>query len=301
MLTVISRIVHYGLANFWRNGWPSAATVAIMVIALLVFIGLIIFNVITGQAMASVENKIDVSVYFKPNTPEDEILNVKQSLESLREVRTVIYVSSDEALDIFRERHANDTLGQAVTETNTNPFVASLNIQANSPDQYAIIADYLSTPNLSQYFDKVSYFENQEVIDRLVTIINNVNRGGLMLTVILALIAGLVVFNSIGLVIYSNREEIGIMRAVGASNALVRGPFMVEGIVAGVLAAIISLLIAAPLAYFVSPYFAEFIPGLDIFKYFYSNLPALLGYQILFGILVGAFSSTIAVRRYLRN
>lgn len=301
MLTVISRIVHYGFANFWRNGWPSAATVAIMVLALLVFIGLILFNVVTGQAMASVENKIDVSVYFKTNTPEDEILNVKQSLESLREVKSVVYVSSDEALAIFQERHANDPLGQAVEEVTGNPFVASLNIQANSPDQYATIAQYLSTPNLSQYFDKVSYFENQEVIDRLVAIINNVNRGGFVLTVILILVAGLVVFNSIGLVIYSSREEIGIMRAVGASNALVRGPFMVEGVIAGVLAAIISILIAAPLTYFVSPYFAAFIPGLDIFQYFYSHIPSLLGYQLLFGILVGAFSSTIAVRRYLRN
>jgi cell division protein FtsX len=83
MLTIFSRILHYGFANFWRNGWPSAATVAIMILSLMVFLGLIFFNVITGQAVASIQDKIDISVYFKQATPEDEILNVKQGLEGL--------------------------------------------------------------------------------------------------------------------------------------------------------------------------------------------------------------------------
>jgi cell division transport system permease protein len=302
MFTAISRIIHYGFVNFWRNGWPSAATVAIMVIALLVFSGLIFFNVITSSAIASIQNKIDISVYFKTNVPEDEILNIKRSLESLAEVGQVEYISADEALARFKERHAqDDTIRRALAELTVNPLQASLNIKARKPELYASIAEYLSAPNLSQYFDKVSYFENQVVIDRLITIISNVNRMGLAMTVILAIVAGLVVFNTIRLAIYSNRDEIGIMRAVGAGNAFVRGPYMVEGIIAGVIAAVISLLIAAPLVYFVSPYFSVLIPGLNLFQYFYTNILRLLGYQLLFGVLIGAFSSFIAVRRYLRN
>lgn len=302
MFTVISRIVHYGFVNFWRNGWPSAATVAIMVMALLVFSGLIFFNVITASAIASIQEKIDISVYFKTNVSEDEILNVKRSLESLSEVGQVDYVSTDEALARFKEKHAEDeTVSRALSELTVNPLEASLNIKARKPEQYASIAEYLSAPNLSQYFDKVSYFENQVVIDRLVAIINNVNRMGLALTVILAVVAGLVVFNTIRLAIYSNRDEIGIMRAVGAGNAFVRGPYMVEGVIAGVLAAVLSLLVAAPLVYFASPYFSVFIPGLNLFQYFYTNILSLLGYQLLFGVLIGALSSLIAVRRYLKN
>jgi cell division transport system permease protein len=302
MFTIFSRIVHYGFLNFWRNGWPSAATVAIMILALLVFIGLVFFNVVTDQAVNSIKDKIDISVYFKTNTPEDEILNVKQSIESLSEVKDVEYISADQALENFRSRHEDDqSINRAITELNGNPFVASVNIKAHQPEQYAAIAQYLSSPNLSKYFDKVTYFQNQEVIDRLVAIINNVNRGGLVLTIILTLIAGLVVFNTIRLAIYSNRDEIGIMRAVGASNALVRGPFMVEGIIAGVLSAVISLIVAAPLTYLISPYFSQFIPGLNLFEYFYRNLFSLIGYQLLFGIFIGCFSSMVAVRRYLRN
>jgi cell division transport system permease protein len=303
MLTIISRIVHYGFVNFWRNGWPSAATVAIMVLALLVVVGLIFFNEVTDRAVGSIQDKIDVSVYFKTNTPEDEVLNVKQSLESLAEVKEVEYVSQDKALEIFRERHKDDPdIKNAINELNRNPFVASLNIKAHRPEQYASIAQYLQAPNLQQYFDKVSYEENESVIQRLVQIISNVNRGGLILTVMLTLIAGLVVFNTIRLAIYSNRDEIGIMRAVGASNALVRGPYMVEGVISGVLAAVISLLVAAPLAYFVSPYFEKLIgEEMNLFQYFYQNLFVLLLTQLFFGVMIGSLSSFIAVRRYLRN
>lgn len=302
MFTVISRIIHYGVQNFYRNGWPSTATVATMVVALMVFNGLILFNVVTESAIASVQDKIDISVYFKPDTKEDEILNIKESVESLGEVRAVEYVSSNQALEIFRETHRDDvTITEAINELNTNPLVASLNIKANRPDQYASIAQYLSAPNLAKFIENLSYSKNQVVIDRLTAIINSVNRGGLVATILLALVAGLVVFNTIRLAIYSNRDEIGIMRAVGASNSLVRGPFMVEGLIAGVLAGIISVIVMAPGIYFASPYFSVFIPDLNLFSYFYSNLLTLFLYQLLFGVLIGVLSSFVAVRRYLRN
>ncbi|MEY4731406.1 MAG: hypothetical protein RL681_352 [Candidatus Parcubacteria bacterium] len=302
MFTVFSRILNYGFVNFWRNGWPSAATVAIMVLALLVFFWLIVFNVTTEQAVMSIQDKIDISVYFKTDTPEDEILNIKQSIETLSEVKSVEYISSDRALQRFREDHADDQIiTQAVNELQGNPLVASLNIKAKDPSQYVAIAEYLSAPSLTRWIDDLSYAKNQDVINRLVTIINTVNRGGFVMTLVLAFIAGLVVFNTIRLAIYSSRDEIGVMRAVGASNALVRGPFMVEGIIAGLLAAVVSLLVAIPTAYVVAPYVNALIPGFNVFQYSYTHLGELLLYQLLFGIGIGAFSSFVAVRRYLRN
>lgn len=302
MFTVISRIVHYGVQGFWRNGWPSATTVAIMSLALLMVAGLIFFNYTTDRAVVSIQDKIDISVYFKNSTPEDEILNVKQSLESLPQVKEVDYISSDQALSVFKQTHQDDpTILQAVDQLDQNPLVASLNIKAQRPDQYADIAKYLSVPNLSQYIDTVSYAKNQTVIERLDAIINNVNRGGLALTIALAILAGLVVFNTIRLAIYSNREEIGVMRAVGASNTFVRGPYVVEGVISGVLAALIALILAAPISYFVSPYLQVFIPGSNIFKYFYTSLPLLFGYLALFGVGIGSLSSYVAVKRYLKN
>lgn len=303
MLTVISRIVHYGWLSFWRNGWLSTATVAIMALSLLMFVSLILFGQVTSTATASIQDKIDVTAYFKTNTTEDQILNIKQSIESLAEVKSAEYISRDQALEIFKERHKDDpTISQAINELSSNPLQASLNIKAQEPGQYGAIADYFSNnENISQYVDTVSYYQNQVVIDRLNTIISNLNRGGLTLTIVLALIACLVVFNTIRLAIYSNRDEIGIMRVVGASNSFVRGPYMVEGMMSGVFAGIVSLLIAMPAIYFVSPYLDVFIPGLGLSEYFYGNLFSLLVYQILFGIFLGGLSSFVAVRRYLRN
>ncbi|HUX35830.1 MAG TPA: permease-like cell division protein FtsX [Candidatus Paceibacterota bacterium] len=302
MFTVISRIVRYGMKNFWRNGWLSAATVAIMLISLMVSMGLMIFNYITDQAVASIQDKIDISVYFKTSAPEDEILNIKSSLENMAQVKNVEYVSSDQALSIFKDKHSNDpTISQAVSELNGNPLEASLNIKAKQPDQYAAIADYFNTPDLTQFVDSVSYAKNQVAIDRLTAIVQNVGWGGFVLTFVMALIAGLVVFNTVRLTIYSNRDEISIMRAVGASNGLVRGPYIVEGIAGGVAAAIISVIISAPIAYSISPYINSFIPGLDVFSYFMSNIFRLTMYQILFAVVIAALSSFIAIRRYLRN
>lgn len=302
MFTILSRIIHYGFKNFWRNGLLSTATAAIMTLASIVFVGLIIFSVISDEAAQSIQDKIDISVYFKKSTSEDQILSIKQSLESLSEVKSVDYVSKDKALEIFKEKHKNDAvISQGINELDSNPLEASLNVKAKRPDQYVTIANYLDLPNLSQYIDSVSYAKNQVVIDRLTGIVKNVERGGLALTALLGFIAGLVVFNTIRLAIYSNREEIGIMRLVGASNALVRGPLVVEGMISGMIAAVLSLVITAPVVYFLSPHFKVFIPGLEIFQYFYTHIFSLFLYQILFSVGIGAFSGFVAVRRYLKN
>jgi cell division transport system permease protein len=302
MFTIISRIFHFGLKNFWRNGWLSTATIAIMTLASIGFLGLIMFGVITHAAANAIQSKIDISVYFNTNTAEDEILNIQQSLEGLSQVASVNYISQDQALATFQKNHASDpTVSQAINQLDTNPLEASLNITAKDPSEYGAINSYLTSPDLAQYIDTISYAQNQDVINRLAAIVRDVNFGGWIMTIFLALVAGLVMFNTIRLAIYSNRDEIGVMRVVGASNSLVRGPFVVEGMLWGLIAAVISLIVFAPVLYFVSPYLNEFIPGLNIFQYFYTHLIQLFVYELSFGVVVGGLSSFWAVRRYLKN
>jgi cell division transport system permease protein len=132
MFTILSRIIHFGLKNFWRNSWLSVATVAVMVLALVVFINLILFGVVTDKAVSSIQDKIDISVYFKNNTAEDQILSIKQSIETMPEVKIVDYISTDRALEIFKEKHKDDpTITSAVEELGDNPLQASLNIKAS--------------------------------------------------------------------------------------------------------------------------------------------------------------------------
>jgi len=301
MLTTLFRIIKYGFLGFWRNGWLSTATLSIIVLALLVFEGLIISNVLTKTALTSLQEKIDISVYFKSNTSEDDILKIKKSLESLAEVKGVEYISRDRALEIFKERHKDDpTITQSLEELKENPLLASLNIKAHNPKEYVTIADYLEKADFKVWFEKVTYAQNAIVIERLGRIIDTAEKGGLILIIFLALIAVLITFNTIRLAIYSSREEIGIMRLVGASNSFIRGPYVVEGIIYGLVAGILSVIIAAPIVYFVSPYVKIFISEMNLWLYFTSNLIGILGYQLLFGVGLGVISSVIAIRKYLR-
>ncbi len=301
MFTALSRIIKYGVQGFWRNGWLSTATLFIMLITLVASIGLITFNVLTKTALNALQDKIDISVYFKNTVPEDDILNIKRSLESLTEVKKVEYISRDKALEIFKSRHTNDpTISQAINELTDNPLNASLNVKANDPKQYAAIAGYLGKDPIKSLAEKVSYAQNAVIIERLNKIIDTGQRAGLILTIILAAVAILVTFNTIRLAIYSNREEIGIMRLVGASNRYIRGPYVVEGIIYGLSAGLLSMLIALPAVYFVSPYINVFVPEINLWQYFVSNFAKLLGYQFLLGIVLGIISSTIAIRKYLK-
>jgi len=301
MATAIFRIIKYGFQNFYRYGWLSTATVAVMFMALSVLLGLIIFGVVTSAAVSSIQDKIDISVYFKVDAAEDDILKVKRSLESLAEIKVVEYISRSKALELFTAEHKEDeTISQALEELGDNPLAASLSVKANNIKDYGAIAAYLDNDSFLPLIEKVSYAQNQVVINRLMAIINAVNQGGLTLAVFLSLLAGLVVFNTIRLAIYSNREEIGIMRLVGASNNFIRGPYLIVGVIYGVLSALATIIIAFPVVSFASPYIGALIPEVNLKTYYLANLLALSGYQLAIGIALGVFSSFISIRRYLK-
>ncbi len=300
MITTLVRILRYGFQSFWRNGWLSIATIMVMILALLVFLGLLMFGVVTEKAISTLQDKIDISIYFKQDLKEDEISKIQKSAESLAEVKSVEYISRAKALEIFKLRHSADaTIGKALEELSDNPLVASLNIKAKDPKDYEKIAKYFEDEKLKDSIDKVTYSQNQLAISRLIKIADTAGAAGLVMTLILAFIATVVTFNTIRLAIYSSREEIGIMRLVGASNTYIRGPYIVEGVIYGFISAILAIIIIAPLMYIATPYIAALIPEMNLIMYFYGNLLSLLGYSMLAGIVLGTFSSYIAIRRYL--
>ncbi len=301
MATTLARILKYGLQSFRRNSLISVATIIVMVLALLVFQGLIIFNAVTKTAIASLNDKIDVSVYFKTSVSEDDILKIEKALESLKEVKRVDYISRDRALEIFQELHKDDpTITEAIKISEENPLLASLNIKANDPNDYASILNYFNDPNVKPLIERIPDAKNRNVIDRLNRIVAVIKGIGLGLTIFLAVTAIIVTFNTIRLAIYSNREEIGIMRLVGASNTFINGPYFVEAVIFGVIAAVISLIVAAPFISFSSPHVQSFIPEMNLETYFYGNLGLLFLYQVFFSVFLGIVSGAIATRQYLK-
>lgn len=301
MMVTISRVVKYGLQAFLRNGWLSVSTISIMILAAVVFEGLLIFNVVGKSAIGSIQEKIDISVYFKSNVAEDTILSVKKSLDGLSEVAVVEYISREKALEEFKARHADEeTVTSALNELDENPLLASLNIKAQDPSDYSSIASYLEGQSLKDKIEKVTYAQNKVVIDRLINLVETLKNSGITLTIFLTFLALMVTFNTIRLAIFSNSDQIGIMRLVGASNKFIQGPYIIEGILYGLTAAVISFVALVPIINFLSPYIFNLIPELNLNQYFKDSFFTLFFYQLLFCAGTGIISSLIAIRRYIR-
>lgn len=289
------------MVNFWRNGWLSTATVLIMTIALITWTSIFLLNVVLTSVLNVLAEKVDVSVYFNLDAKESDILALKSKLEGLKEVASVEYVSTDEAFLIFKNRHAsNDVLIKSIQELDSNPLEASLNILAKNSTQYAAIASFLSQDEYKNIISSVNYTENKVVIDRLNNIIRVLRESGLITGLILAFIAFLVAFNTVRLAIYSSREEITVMKLVGASNWFVRGPFIVEGVLHGLIASAFAFMVIIPGVSFLGAKLFNFLPEINLVNYVGDNFWSLLLFQTLGGIVLGVFSSWVAIRKYLK-
>lgn len=299
--TVLKRVFKSGIVSFWRNRWISTATILIMVITLSLITSLFLVSVVADSILKDLEEKVDISVYFKLDTPENEILKIKTELEGISDVKGVEYVSRDAALAKFEESHQNNPLIiKSLQELGENPLEASLNIKAKVIDEYETVASFLESPRFSGYVDTVNYRQNQKVIEKLSSILSAIRKSVLIAILVLGFIAVLVTFNTIRLTIYSMREEISVMRLVGASNWYIRGPFIVEGVLHGVIASILTTIFFYPLILFMSPKVSAFLAGIDLLGYFNSNFWNIFFIQTLVGVFLGVVSSLIAMRRYLR-
>ena len=303
----IKRVIRAGFFSFWRNGFVSLSSILIMVVTLFVIGGTIFSGVILQSTLAQIRDKVDINVYFVTSASEDDILAMKKSLEQLPEVALpVVYVSREEALSDFKTRHQNDEFTlQALDELGDNPFGATLNIKAKDPSQYEGIAQFLndkgtSSSDGSSIIDKVNYYQNKDAIDRLTRIINSANHLGFILTIFLIVISVLITFNTLRLVIYMSRDEISVMRLVGASMSYIRGPFFVAWAIYGFVSSVLTLIVFYPITLWLGRTTENFFVGLNIFNYYTSNFGQIFLLIVGSGVFIGAISSWLAVRKYLK-
>jgi cell division transport system permease protein len=305
LVTNIKRIIRTGFANFWRNGIVSISSILMMIITLSVVLFLFLSSILFSLTLERVQNEIDINIYAVATATPEDVLKLKQDLEFLPEVASIEYISREQVLLNFKDKHRNDEQTiQALDELDENPFGAILNIKAKEISQYAGIAEFLESktvlvdgePNI---IEKVNYAQNKVIIDRLSKIINAVNKFGVALVVILIIVSLLITFNTIRLVIFISREEIKVMRLVGANNSYIRGPFIFEGVIYGSISSLLTIIIFYPILFWLNP-FIENIFLIDLLAYFSSHLWMFLGVSLLVGILLGMISSFLAVRKYLK-
>jgi cell division transport system permease protein len=304
--TKLKRITRTGFFNFWRNGTVSLASVLVMMVTLSVILFIIFSGAILDRSLDELRGKVDINVTFVTTAPEDDILSIKSSLESLPEVSIVNYISREEALEAFKKRHENDqAILAALTELNDNPLGASLNIKAKDPAQYQSVAEFLQGKNILSrdgvsIVDRVNYYQNKIAIDKLTDIIDAADKLGFAITLFFIIISVLIAFNTIRLTIYISRDEISVMRLVGASNTYIQGPFIILGIIYGVVAAIITFLIFLPLTYWLGAATQNFFIGINVFSYYLRHFPQIFSIILISGVGIGAVSSSLAIRKYLR-
>ncbi|MBP6856342.1 MAG: ABC transporter permease [Candidatus Pacebacteria bacterium] len=304
--TDLKRIARSGLKNFIRNGTVAWASVLVITITLSVLTSLLFFQAVLNYSLSQIQDKVDVTVYFTTEASEDKVFEIKTSLEALPEVAQVTYESADEALAKFKERHSNDYLTlQALEELSDNPLGASLNIKAGQTSQYESIIKFFEDDSAlgkqnENLIEKINYNQNKVIIDRLTSIIDGARTLGFLITLILAFVSVLITYNTVRLAIFISREEISIMKLVGASPRYIRGPFVIEGIICGVIASLVTLILFYPVSLWLGNKMTSFL-GLNLFDYYLSHLGEILLIIIFSGIFLGAISSFFAIRKYLKK
>lgn len=298
----IKRLLISALKDLSRNIWLNVATVIIMVISLFTVTVMLAVDAIGNHALLALEEKIDITIQFKDDAEETKILALKKDLEERGDVKNVEYISKEQALINFRETHKdNKSISESLDELGDNPLFGVLNVKSNALDQYKQIDSYVvGNENYKDMIEKVNFKENEKAIDNFSSVLKTVKEGIVALSVLFIVIGIMVAFNTIRLAMYAHKTEIEIMRLVGAGNWYIRMPFIIEGVIFGIVSCFVAIALMFPAVSYVSPKIMQFIPGFDLQNYFVSNLYNITMLLLSMGIGLGVVSSVIAIRRYLK-
>lgn len=297
------RILKYGLLNFWRNPWLSLATTLIFSIALLILSIFFFLTISTQVVIKAIEEKMDLTVYFKDEAKEEQILELKSILEQFPQVRSARYISKEEAYVIWQKIPASERIKQLVTPEK-NPLPRSLQVKVTKPEDLEYISNFLSSKKWQGIIREagISYQQNKLIVQRLNSIVKFIKKVGTVISLLFLIISFLVMLNTIRLTIFARKEEIEIQRLVGATDVFIEGPFLIEGILYGLLATAISTLISYFLINLISPMIKTYLGevSFNLKQFFLSNLGLIVLAQFFTGTILGGLCSLLSVRRYLK-
>lgn len=307
MKTVLwKRTILAGLRGFYRNRTVSLSSIFILTITLSIITSFYLFRAVFDYTLEQVKEKVDVRVYLTADATEQQASEVKAKILGLTDVKSVVYTSREQALLDFKKKHEGDQLTlQALDELGTNPFGASLSIVAKDTSRYDAIASQLNENSgllgdEREVIDKINYYQIKDSIDKLNSIIGWTNTVGFWLSIVFILMSCMIVYNTIRLAIFVYRDEIAVMKLVGASNMFIRGPFIVESLLYSVVATIITVAMFFPATIWVTKKTVFFFEGLNINAFYTQHLVELTAMLLLFSALLTVISSFLAVRKYLK-
>lgn len=299
------RVLKFAVQGFFRNFWLSLVTITMMLMAVISVTLLVSMNYIKEATISGVENKVDILVELKPKVTQEQVDTFVIDLERLSEIKDVKVITPEENKELFRQYNLNSKVKEAldIYGEDENPFSYFLAIKAYNLEQYPKILEFVGQDKYLTLVEGSNANTHQDFIDKINNISNFVNRYSWYLAGIFVLISIVVIFNTIRISIYTRREEIMIMKLVGAGNWFVRMPFIIESVLYALAAMLIVILVIYPLVNFVQPGLNNYFQGLqviDLLGYFRKNFVEIFVYQFIVLAILNIVSTTLAVRKYLK-
>lgn len=296
------RVIKSGLRNLLRNAWLSTAATVVMILTITVVFFFVVANLFLGSQIKAIQSRIDISVFLNDDAPIDQVRSMQSAIAALPDTKSVKYVSKLDALAIYRGQNAGNQKLSDVVTADDNPLPASLEITARDPNNLGAIKTVVDSDQYKPLIGK-STFEgkNQVIVQKIIQASNFIKKVGLIASVLFMVISLLIIFNTIRMAIFTRREEIEIMRLVGATNWFIRWPFIIEAAAYGVIAALVSIVLSYAFLSAAGPAMTKYFGDTaTTTRYLMSNLPLIAIGELLLGILIGGLSSLLAVSRYLR-
>lgn len=302
MMLQFWRVLQAGARNFVRNAWLSMAATVVMTVTLVIIVTSFVMTTALGATIKQITDKLDVSVYLQDSVTAPQLQTLENRLRATGNVADIQYISKSAALKIYNQENVTDpSLLQAVSETN-NPLPASINVKANDPNHLSGIAAVVNEPDMKALqSDAPSYSgDRKATIDKIVRISNFIKTAGLTGSIIFIVISTLIIFNTIRMAIFTRRDEVEIMQLVGATKWFIRGPFICEAALYGIIAAVIALGLSYALVVGGGPKISSYVDVTSTVHLFRAYPVAIVLVEMLIGVAIGAGSALLAISRYLK-
>lgn len=296
------RIIKFSFQDIFRNIWLSIVTITILILALFSINMLFTVKLVSQNAVVAIKNKINISLYFKADASEVMVLDVRQKVEAMPDVKEAVFISKNQALDNFRNNNKNNPeILNALKELGKNPLSPSLIITPRDFDNSAALITSLKMLE-SDAIESRDFSDNSSILEKINFITSRINEVGMFLIIIFVLTSLLVVYNAIRVAIYTHRQEIEIMRLVGASNFFIYMPYLFSAFIYALVSTLIVITSFYPFLTILQPYLEVFFMdySVNILTYYVNNFLPIFGLQFLaiFGITMVA--SLLAARKYAK-
>jgi cell division transport system permease protein len=298
------RIMLAGSRNFMRNLWLSTAATAVMTLTLMIIVLSFVSSWALNSTIKNVTSKLDISVYLANGISDQQRLDFMNALKNTSNVDQITYTSQAQAVASFESANSNNPAIVAGTNQVQNAIPASFSIKAKDPNKLSGIVAVVNEPQYKALLDPtapVSYSgKRKNTIDRIVSLSNFFQSSGLIASAVFIFISMLIIFNTIRMAIFTRRDEIEIMKLVGATKWFIRGPFIFEAALYGIIAAVVAIVLSYSLLLGGAARLGGYIDVAGTIQFFRSYPLLIIVGEIVIGIGIGACSSLLAMGRYLK-